>query len=111
VRLVIADTGPVNYLILIGRIEILPRLFERVIVPYVVLAELSHELAPAPVQRWIATAPDWLEVENSISFALLAGIHEGEAAIALSSRLRGVFHAIGTESRTLGSSASMSKTC
>jgi predicted nucleic acid-binding protein len=112
VRLVIADTGPVNYLILIGRIEILPRLFERVIVPYVVLAELSHELAPAPVQRWIATAPDWLEVENSILLALLAGIHEGEAAaIALSSRLRGVFHAIGTESRTLGSSASMSKTC
>lgn len=33
VRLVIADTGPVNYLILIGHIELLPHLFERVVLP------------------------------------------------------------------------------
>jgi len=33
VRLVIADTGPVNYLILIGQIDILPALFEKVILP------------------------------------------------------------------------------
>jgi predicted nucleic acid-binding protein len=33
VRLVIADTGPVNYLILIGHIDLLPRVFERVILP------------------------------------------------------------------------------
>jgi predicted nucleic acid-binding protein len=31
VRLVIADTGPVNYLILIGHIDILPALFDKVI--------------------------------------------------------------------------------
>jgi len=30
VRLVIADTGPLNYLILIGSIELLPILFENV---------------------------------------------------------------------------------
>jgi predicted nucleic acid-binding protein len=89
VRLVIADTGPINYLILIGHTEILPRLFERVIVPRIVLAELSHELAPASVQRWVATAPDWLEVAESPAVALSAGIHKGEAAaIALAFRLR-----------------------
>lgn len=87
-RLVIADTGPINYLILIGHIEILPRLFERVIVPDVVMSELSHELAPASVQRWVAAVPGWLEVEESAAFALSAGIHKGEAAaIALASRL------------------------
>jgi predicted nucleic acid-binding protein len=88
VRLVIADTGPINYLILIGHIEILPRIFERVIVPGVVLAELSHEFAPESVQRWVAAAPDWLEVDESPAVAPSAGIHKGEAAaIALASRL------------------------
>jgi hypothetical protein len=33
VQLVIADTGPVNYLILIGHIDILPVMFERVLLP------------------------------------------------------------------------------
>jgi predicted nucleic acid-binding protein len=33
VQLVIADTGPVNYLILIGHIDVLPALFEKVILP------------------------------------------------------------------------------
>jgi predicted nucleic acid-binding protein len=33
VRLVIADTGPINYLILIGNIDLLPALFENVILP------------------------------------------------------------------------------
>jgi predicted nucleic acid-binding protein len=88
VRLVIADTGPINYLILIGHIDILPGLFERVIVPDIVLAELSHALAPASVQRWVAAAPDWLEVEESPAVGLSAGIHQGEAAaIELASRL------------------------
>lgn len=32
-RLVIAGTGPINYLLPIGYIEILPALFEKVILP------------------------------------------------------------------------------
>jgi predicted nucleic acid-binding protein len=32
-RLVVADTGPLNYLLLIGAVELLPRLFERVFAP------------------------------------------------------------------------------
>ena len=46
-RLVIADTSPINYLLLIGHIDILPRLFERVIVPQIVRDELAHPKAPA----------------------------------------------------------------
>jgi predicted nucleic acid-binding protein len=89
VHLVIADTGPVHYLILIGHINLLPRLFERVILPGVVLTELSHELAPVPVQRWARAAPAWLEVAESPATTLSAGIHKGEAAaIALASQLR-----------------------
>ena len=61
-RLVIADTGPINYLILIGHIDILPALFQKVILPAVVGDELKHQKAPAAVQQWIANPPAWAEV-------------------------------------------------
>jgi predicted nucleic acid-binding protein len=32
-RLVVADTGPLNYLVLIEAIELLPKLFEKVFAP------------------------------------------------------------------------------
>jgi predicted nucleic acid-binding protein len=85
---VIADTGPIHYLILIGHISLLPQLFERVVLPGVVLSELSHELAPASVRRWAGAVPAWIEVAESPAATLSAGIHKGEAAaIALASQL------------------------
>lgn len=45
-RLVVADTGPVNYLIQIGHIDLLPRMFQRVVLPVAVQAELSNPLPP-----------------------------------------------------------------
>jgi len=54
--LVVADTSPLVYLILIESIEILPQLFESVIIPDAVRAELCHRLAPEPVRIW-AEAP------------------------------------------------------
>jgi predicted nucleic acid-binding protein len=80
VRLVIADTGPVNYLILIGHIDLLPRMFERVVLPVAVQTELSNSLAPASVQRWIADLPEWLETAETPDVTLSGGIHKGEAA-------------------------------
>ena len=40
--LVVADTGPINYLILIGEIDILPKLFDQIVIPSSVLAELQQ---------------------------------------------------------------------
>jgi predicted nucleic acid-binding protein len=80
VRLVVADTGPVNYLILIGHIELLPFLCERVVLPTAVQIELSSPGAPLPVQRWIATPPIWLEIAEPPVVAALRGTHPGEAA-------------------------------
>jgi predicted nucleic acid-binding protein len=92
VRLVIADTGPINYLILIGQIEVLPRMFERVVLPGAVQAELSSPVAPPQVQSWIATPPTWLEVIATEGLEPVAGLspalHPGEAAaIALAASL------------------------
>ncbi|HTF75636.1 MAG TPA: AAA domain-containing protein [Bradyrhizobium sp.] len=45
-RLVVADTSPLNYLVLIEQVEILPALFEKVFVPQIVRHELQHSEAP-----------------------------------------------------------------
>jgi hypothetical protein len=44
--IVIADTTPINYLLLLGRAEALQQLYGRVIVPAAVLAELQVQAAP-----------------------------------------------------------------
>lgn len=91
-RLVIADTGPIHYLILIGHIDLLPALFEKVILPSAVLAELTAVNTPLPVSKWVETPPVWLEVFEGFGDLdgdpLLKGIHQGEReAIALASAL------------------------
>lgn len=60
--LVVADTGPPHYLSLIGHIDILPRLFRRVILPNVVRDELHHPQAPALVRGWVANPPAWVDL-------------------------------------------------
>lgn len=59
--MVVADTGPLRYLVLIETIDILPRLFGRVLIPDIVGAELSRPSTPLPVREWLAGAPAWLE--------------------------------------------------
>lgn len=61
-RLVVADTGPLNYLVLIGAIDLLPKLFETVLVPQAVCDELHHPVAPALVRIWAEHPPAWLDV-------------------------------------------------
>jgi len=60
--IVIADTGPINYLIQIEQIDVLPRLYGRILVPPSVSAELQDPNAPERVRQWICGPPVWLEV-------------------------------------------------
>jgi predicted nucleic acid-binding protein len=89
VQLVIADTSPINYLILIGHIEILPALFQKVILPSVVRDELTA--APPSVRLWITDPPPWLEVRKTAKFhqdVSLKNLDAGEEdAIALAIEL------------------------
>ncbi len=64
-RLVIADIVLINYLVLIGHIDLLPRLFDRVALPRAVQSELSKSRAPLPVRSWIAVPPLWLEIHDT----------------------------------------------
>lgn len=60
--IVVADTGPLRYLILTGHIDVLPRLFGAVSVPAAVADELRHSHAPDAVRAWVADPPSWLVV-------------------------------------------------
>ena len=59
---VVADTGPVNYLVQIEAIDVLPKLFDTVVVPAAVHDELTHLRAPAPVRAWAESPPAWLDI-------------------------------------------------
>lgn len=60
--IVVADTSPLNYLILIGHADILRTLFQRIIIPHAVNEELLSAQAPVTVASWMANPPAWLEV-------------------------------------------------
>lgn len=65
--IVVADTSPLNYLILIGEADLLYRLYGRVLIPQAVLSELKHPQAPTFVSEWISRPPLWLEIHEVIA--------------------------------------------
>jgi len=79
--IVIADTGPLNYLVLIGEVDVLPPLYTRVIVPEAVVKELRAAGAPTSVREWIARPPHWLEARPDPPLdPTLAFLDPGESA-------------------------------
>ncbi len=59
---VIADSSPLNYLTLIGSIDVLHRLYGAVVAPQQVIAELMDPAAPHEVSGWARNLPDWIDV-------------------------------------------------
>ena len=62
--IVIADATPLNYLVLIGHSDVLPRLFDQVLIPSAVMNELTRPRTPEIVRAWIAAPPAWLQVRS-----------------------------------------------
>jgi len=61
---VVSNTSPVNYLVLIGGIEILPALHHHVVIPVAVSEELQDPATPDAVRGWVENPPDWLEIRR-----------------------------------------------
>lgn len=59
---VVSDTSPICYLALIGELDLLPALHERVYIPETVAAELTHPSAPAILRSWVESSPACLEI-------------------------------------------------
>jgi predicted nucleic acid-binding protein len=64
--IVVADTSPLNYLVQIGCIDVLPDLFGTVIVPAAVFQELTDADAPTAVSRWAQSKQPWMELSGSL---------------------------------------------
>ncbi|MCI0659547.1 MAG: DUF3368 domain-containing protein [Acidobacteria bacterium] len=63
--IIVSDTSPINYLILIGEIEVLQKLAGQVIVPQAVYHELQDAHTPKQVKDWIDSGPTWVEVRQA----------------------------------------------
>ena len=85
--IVVSDTSPLNYLVLIEEVEVLPAIVGRVVVPPAVVEELQAPGAGCR-QAWIAAPPSWLEVRNPESSRARLTLGRGEReAICLASEL------------------------
>ncbi len=85
---VVSDASPLNYLLVIGHVQVLERLFEKVFVPPAVLGELSHARAPEPVRIWACKPPAWIVVRSPRTTKHERGLGPGEAAaIALAKEI------------------------
>lgn len=76
--IVVSDATPVRYLILIEQIDVLPRMFGRVLVPPAVVAELSRTQSPPSVRNWVQSPPGWLEVRAPVKDDLGIRLGMGE---------------------------------
>jgi predicted nucleic acid-binding protein len=87
--IVVADTSPLNYLVLVQYQDVLPALFGRVLAPPAVIAELRHPGAPPAVRSWASTPPPWLEVRTPVNVDPDVKLGPGEAeAISLARELK-----------------------
>lgn len=87
--IVVSDTSPINYLLLIDQIDLLPHLFQQIIIPDLVRDEMIDPGAPPILQQWIANPPSWLTVQAVSSVdKTLSALDPGEqAAITLAQQL------------------------
>ncbi|MGI8641898.1 MAG: DUF3368 domain-containing protein [Pyrinomonadaceae bacterium] len=63
--IVVSDATPINYLILVGKIFVLPELLGKVIIPSAVFRELQADKTPKTVKEFIENLPGWLEVRQA----------------------------------------------
>src|SRR5437764_730017 len=64
---VVSDTSPLRYLILVEQVEVLPRLFDHVLVLPAILLEMCQARTPGPLRAWAASPPAWLTVREPSS--------------------------------------------
>jgi predicted nucleic acid-binding protein len=80
-RIVLSDTSPLRYLILIGEDRLLKEIYEQILLPEEVAKELQAARTPEAVRDWMENPPSWLVIvppprfnpEASVSTLIDAG--------------------------------------
>jgi len=77
--IVVSDTSPLRYLIEVGAVDVLPRLFGEILTTPVVIGELRQGKFPEVVRQWADSPPAWLRVESPLNVQFLDRLDDGEA--------------------------------
>jgi predicted nucleic acid-binding protein len=89
--IVVADTSPINYLVLVDAISVLPKLYNEVVIPQAVFEELQTKETLGKVRSWIEHLLSWLSIKQSTALLdlNLFNLDPGEReAIVLVNELR-----------------------
>ncbi len=62
--IVVCDTSPICYLLLIDKIEVLQVLYSVVVIPQAVAKELNASESPFAIRDWIVQPPNWLQIQE-----------------------------------------------
>ncbi len=90
--IVVADTGPVNYLILSGHVALVHELYGTLLIPTAVHGELLDPRAPLQVRQWANALPVWAEVRKPADTWRFADLGPGEReAISLALEMKADF--------------------
>lgn len=88
---VVADSSPLRYLIVLGEQDLLPELLGEIWIPSAVLEELSASATPVGVRAFLHSPPGWLQVrdpEKGFLEGIPIQLDRGErAALALAREL------------------------
>jgi predicted nucleic acid-binding protein len=79
-KVVVSNSSPICYLILINQIHLLHEILGSILIPEAVACELGDNAAPKAVQEWIAKPPEWVSIQKAPHFidAELDRLHAGE---------------------------------
>lgn len=87
--IVVSDTSPLNYLILIKQEHVLPALFKELVTTPEVLDEMRADGAPDAVRTWASQPPAWLAVRSAQTLDASLELGRGESsAISLAAELQ-----------------------
>jgi predicted nucleic acid-binding protein len=78
--IVVADAGPIHYLILLGQIHLLRDLFQEIVVPGAVRDELTAANTPTVIQSLMRQPPGWIKLRDPREIKKLRGLDAGESA-------------------------------
>jgi len=62
--IIVSNTSPLCYLVLIGRANVLAQLYGEIHTTQKILEELRHPNAPPEVRRWAINPPSWLKIHS-----------------------------------------------
>ena len=88
---VVSDTSPLHYLVECAAIDVLPVLFQEILIPPTVHRELQHQRTPPRVRAWAQSLPVWVKVRAPAVLDDSLDVDEGEKeAICLAREVKAV---------------------